>query len=67
MTEEILLILLSWASYFSGYPVGELPEVVYEPHSFFVENVCGGRECRVVGWYNDNDIVYIDEKHENDD
>ena len=67
MTEEILLILLSWASYFSGYPVGELPEVRYEPHSFFVENVCGGKECRVVGWYDDNDIVYIDEKHENDD
>ncbi len=66
MTEydAILTILLSWASHLSGYPLPpDPPEVQFEPHAFFVENVCGNHECSVVGWYNDNDIVYIDERH----
>lgn len=43
----------------------ELPELRFEQHEFFVENVCGGKECDVVGWYNDADIVYIDQKYRN--
>ena len=39
------------------------PEIQFEQHAFFVENVCAGRECNVVGWYNDADIVYIDEQY----
>jgi hypothetical protein len=27
-----------------------------------VANVCGGRECNAVGWYNDERIVYIDDR-----
>ncbi len=62
--QEILLILLSWASHLSGYPAAaDPPEVRFEPHEFFVENVCGGKECKVVGWYNDSDVVYIDEQY----
>ncbi len=41
----------------------EVPEVRFEEHAFFVEQVCGGKECNVVGWYNDQDIVYIDEQY----
>ena len=64
--DAILAILLSWASHLSGYPMpADAPEVRFEQHEFFVENVCGGKECNVVGWYNDADIVYIDEKHRN--
>ena len=64
--ESILAILLSWASYLSDYPVPpEPPEVQFEQHAFFVENVCGGKECNVVGWYNDADVVYIDEQYRN--
>jgi len=60
----LLPILLSWAVTLSGYEApATVPEVRYEPHSFFVENVCGGKECKAVGWYNDRDIVYIDEKY----
>ena len=59
--DAILMILLSWASHLSGYPMpADVPEVRFEPHAFFVENVCGGKECKVVGWYNDADVVYID-------
>jgi len=63
-TDAILAILLSWASHLSGYPMpADLPEVRFEQHAFFVENVCGGTECNVVGWYNDADVVYIDEQY----
>ena len=62
--ETILVILLGWASYLSGYPMpSDPPEVLFEQHSFFVENVCGGKECSVVGWYNDANVVYIDERY----
>ena len=36
--------------------------MVTMPHEFFVEAVCGGKECNVIGWYNDRDVIYIDEK-----
>lgn len=62
--DTIFAILLSWASHLSGYPVPpEPPEVQFEQHAFFVENVCAGHECNVVGWYNDADVVYIDEQY----
>lgn len=37
-----------------------LPDVQFRPHSFFVENVCGGQECPAMGWYNDSGVIYID-------
>ena len=63
-TDAILAILLSWASHLSGYPMPSAPpEVRFEQHEFFVEHVCGGVECNVVGWYNDAFVVYIDEQY----
>lgn len=59
--EEFLGILLSWAVYLSPYSIEEVPEFRYESHSFFVENVCGGKECNVLGWYNDQGIIYLDQ------
>ncbi len=62
--DAILVILLSWASHLSGYPMpSDTPEVRFEQHAFFVENVCGGNECNVTGWYNDADVVYIDKQY----
>ena len=60
---ETFIILFSWTIHLSGYPVAMMPDVQFKPHSFFVENACLGRECKVEGWYNDKYIVYIDEKH----
>jgi len=66
--EFLLPVLLSWASHLSGYPMPDAPpSVEFRPHSFFVDNVCGGRECNAVGWYNDQDVVYIDEKYANEE
>ena len=69
MDFQILLpILLSWAVYFSDYPMPPaVPEVRFEPHSFFVQRVCAGRECNAVGWYNDDLVIYIDESYRNVD
>lgn len=62
--QSLLPVLLSWASHLSGYPAPQQPpEIRYETHAFFVERVCGGRECPAVGWYDDRDVVYLDEKY----
>jgi hypothetical protein len=61
---SLLPILLSWAVQLSGYPApAAAPEIRFEPHSFFVERVCGGKDCTAVGWYNDRSVVYIDSKY----
>ena len=59
-----LTILLNWAAYLSGYKTnGVNPRLQFKPHQFFVDNACyGNTKCRVVGWYNDQGIVYIDNK-----
>ena len=49
---ELFAVLLSWAVTLSGFPApAHEPEVVTVPHAFFVQNACGGNECRVYGWY----------------
>lgn len=62
LTDELLGILLSWSVTLSSYDKPPVPPILEtKPHSFFVENACGGVECSVVGWYNDTGIVYLDE------
>lgn len=63
MDAATITILLSWAVHLTGYPAPlHPPEVEFKVHAFFVENACGGRDCDAVGWYNDKDIVYLDER-----
>jgi len=61
-----LTALLNWAVYISGYKSNGInPQLQFQPHQFFVDNACGGYEkCKVVGWYNDQNIVYIDDRLE---
>jgi len=59
---ELYAALMSWAVTLSGYPApAEPPNVVAEPHSFFVERACNGKECKVLGWYAGGRNVYVDE------
>lgn len=59
---ELFSALLSWAVTLSGYPApAQPPEVISVPHSFFVQNACGGRECKVFGWYAGGSKLYLDE------
>lgn len=55
--------LLNWANYLSSYKNDEdVPEVRFEPTTFFIANACGGRsDCRVLGWYADTDVIYVHE------
>ena len=59
-----LTALLNWASYLSGYETNGInPQLEFKPHQFFVDNAClGNQKCKVVGWYNDESIVYIDDR-----
>ena len=60
---DIIPALLNWAVLLSNYPSPDsAPQVEFKPHRFFVENVCAGRPCNVLGWYNDQGVVYIDER-----
>lgn len=60
---DLFAVLLSWAVTLSGYPApAQPPEVVKVPHSFFVEKACGGRECKVYGWYAGGEKLYLDER-----
>ncbi len=62
MTPDLYAILLSWAVTLSGYPAPAVPpEVVTVPHAFFVEHACGGRECKVWGWFAGGRRLYIDQ------
>jgi hypothetical protein len=54
--------LFSWAVSLSGLPPPpEPPIVLRKPHSFFVEHACGGKECRVYGWYAGGRKLYIEQ------
>lgn len=61
--DDLFAVLLSWAVTLSGYPApSQAPEVVRVPHAFFVEKACGGRECKVYGWYAGGKKIYLDER-----
>ncbi len=65
---EMVKALLSWAVMASHYPQpAEPPRVEFKPHAFFVENACLGRPCNALGWYDDQGVVYLDERIRNAD
>lgn len=65
---ETISALLSWAVLLSAYPSPEQePRVEFRPHSFFVANACANKPCKALGWYDDQGIVYLDERLRNDD
>jgi hypothetical protein len=61
MSSDLYAVLMSWAVTLSGYPMPkDMPEVIAQPHSFFVEHACNHRECKVLGWYAGGKKLYID-------
>ena len=56
--------LLNWAVKLSGYRQPATPPTVeFVPQEFFNEHACGGRQCRVWGWYPNTggNVVYVHE------
>lgn len=70
MTQEFIAALIGWAALLSGYDRPAHPiEVEFVPHSYFVSEMCGGKECNVIGGYFDAkapNTIYIDEKFSDD-
>ncbi len=55
--------LMSWAISLSGLPApARQPRVLKMAHAFFVSNACGGRECKVWGWFPPGDTIYLDSR-----
>jgi hypothetical protein len=60
---ELYAVLLSWATTLSGYPAPDVPaEIVAVSHEVLVERACGGRECKVLGWFPPGQRIYVDER-----
>lgn len=61
--DELFAILMSWAATLSGYsrPAAQ-PEIVVVPHSYLVAEACGGRECKVLGWYPPGQRIFLDDR-----
>jgi hypothetical protein len=60
---EMFAILMSWAVTLSGYPrPATAPEIVMVPHSYLVAEACGGRECKVLGWYPPGQKIFLDDR-----
>lgn len=61
--EELYAVLLSWAVTLSGHPTPpKAPEVIMVPHAHLVKAACGGRECKVMGWFPPGERIYLDER-----
>ena len=60
---ELHAALLSWAVTLSGLPAPDQPPAVQrKPHAFFVDNACGGHECKVLGWFPPGETLYLDDR-----
>ncbi len=65
-TAKMIKVLLSWTVHLS--PTYSLPEtppnLIYEPHEYFVENSCNGveKKCDVLGWYDNSGTIHIDDR-----
>lgn len=61
--EELYAVLLSWAVTLSGHPTPAAPpDVVMVPHAQLVKAACGGRECKVMGWFPPGNRIYLDDR-----
>lgn len=71
MSNELVIYLLSWAVFYTGYEMPDAPpEIVYVTHQYFVDSpLCRGidtveKPCNVRAAYNDynSGVIEVDEK-----
>ena len=71
MSTELIIYLLSWASFYTNYSAPEtLPTIEIIDHSYFVSTVCFGvdthqKPCLARGMYNDKETgaIYLNAKY----
>lgn len=60
---ELYAVLLSWATTLSGYPTpNDAAKIVPVSHEVLVQRACGGKECKVLGWFPPGERIYLDER-----
>jgi hypothetical protein len=60
---ELHAALMSWAITLSGYPApASMPEIVKLPNAGLVQKACGGRACKVLGWFPPGKTTYINDR-----
>lgn len=62
---ELCAILLSWALHLSTFETapGRCPEIDRVSHQQLEDQACGGRDCKVLGWYPGfGDVIYVDDR-----
>lgn len=60
---DLYAILMSWAITLSGYPApAAMPDIALTSHEYLVEQACGGKECRVLGWFPPGHTIYLDNR-----
>lgn len=68
MSENVLDYLYASALFFSNFlgynypPPAAFPTINIASHEYLVKHACAGKECKVLGWYNDEGIVHIDKR-----
>jgi hypothetical protein len=63
LLDELYSVLLSWAVTLGGYPAPDhKPIVQMVSHSYLNRVACGGRECKVMGWFPPGDTIYLDDR-----
>jgi len=61
--EQDVTQLLNWAVHLSRYDKPDSsPDVKFVTHDYLVLNACYGKDCDVLGWYNDQKTIYIDRR-----
>ena len=66
-TAQLIGVLLSWAANLSGYAYpATMPDLQRVDRAFLVERACGNEErnCRAVAWYDNESIIYLDQRVE---
>jgi hypothetical protein len=60
---ELYAIMMSWAVTLSGYSLPDTPpDIAAVSHSYLVEHACGGRECKVMGWFPPGHTIFLDKR-----
>lgn len=66
MEAKLLAVLLSWTVNLSSYShSGEASEILFKPHTFFVDIACNGnKKCDAIAWYDSDRTIYLDKRLE---
>jgi hypothetical protein len=61
--DELYAVLMSWAVTLTGHPMSDhKPVIEMVSHSYLEQVACGGRRCKVIGWFPPGETIYLDSR-----